>query len=145
MAGGEELSSRLPSLVSVWASVTKFEMIRRAWASHALLYNTPINREGGEFARWDMYRPARTTVSAPATTPLEPDGSRGATDFRGFGTYRLKTKSRPCLVGAIHVALSELGAKRGGSVAGVGVGISRARSLPRIVPASNSTSSFDGE
>jgi hypothetical protein len=34
-------------LVSVWASVTKFEMIRRAWASHALLYNTPINREGG--------------------------------------------------------------------------------------------------
>jgi hypothetical protein len=51
MAGGEELSSRLPSFVSVWAIVTKFEMIRRAWASHALLYNTPINREGGEFAR----------------------------------------------------------------------------------------------
>jgi hypothetical protein len=40
MSGGEESSSRLPSLVSAWASVTKFEMIRRAWASHALLYNT---------------------------------------------------------------------------------------------------------
>ena len=66
--------------------------------------------------------------------------SRMAAAVRGFGTYRLKTKSRPCLVGAIHVALSELGAKRGGSVAEVGVGV-RVRSLPRIVRASNSTSS----
>jgi hypothetical protein len=49
MSGGEELSSRLPSLVSAWTSVTQFEMIRRAWASHALLY-TPINREGGKCA-----------------------------------------------------------------------------------------------
>jgi hypothetical protein len=76
MSGGEELSPRLPSLVSAWASVTKFEMIRRAWASHALLFTTPIYREGGEIARWDIYSLTRTVgVRVGKDATLEPERS----------------------------------------------------------------------
>jgi hypothetical protein len=84
VSGGEELSPRLPSLVSAWASVTKFEIIRRAWAGHALLFTTPISCEGGEIARWDIY-PLTQTVGVragkDATLGPERSGPREVTSW----------------------------------------------------------------